>query len=1526
MPVSGRKYLLPNEKLLSISNSVHSSMTEDVNLRLIADEQQPGTDVFVTLYYDSRSLYHNLPVVHRFSSTEDNSGPYDQKVVENHRELYDLVACSNKFFVEGKETCDHSVSQSQRYTVNFSKTHYSDSSPYKMNCCDFEYRDSGACFYRNSILSYDDQHQNWFGIIPGEGAVAISLVKTSVYFNSHLPSSKSEDDQSNTKSTDCPITERIGDKNSQLSEKNSLHNGHGTNVNYLPACRNNSYDGYSDNSIHSAFSDNWVIGTVTTPNSQANVKGKKLNKKTSAKTNDASVTTVPEEHSVLQYLMKNENIMDYLKPGVPERSVYEKLLKLDEMELLNNHKFGVLLCRKNQSTEEEMYSNEYSTPAFEEFLNLLGRKVRLRNYSGYIGGLDYRNDSTGSETYVTEFRGSNIVFLVSTLLPYEPSKTEQLARKRHIGNSSVTFIFVEEGAKPFQPDTIISGFQKVFIVVKHVHLEDNKFAYRVAVCREKNVPPFGPIISSDYLFEHHLSFANLLLTKAVNAAYAVLKYSKFREIVQRSRIDYLHQFCKEHILTMDNETLKHGKTHVYRRSSHNKLRQFKNSLKFHGNTIASMDREITPIKYHLDKFSSKNSDTFHKIRQRVKRNHSDVSKSNLNYPYDSESCEEYISLSSTFHNLLDFGQSLYVGLKKWQKIDGWHSVMELLPNTLVTSNEDHTLQNSTYQPPVSNSHYFETQIGISRSWLVIFMPYTISPELANKILMAVPVSSIFAYLFEHNKKVLRIYFEYSNGENILEHLINLVSYSIYPKVLQQCRQTTVIIKNFNHNIDDGAENIQSSDAEVINPINHPKFQKTTSTTNQLNENKPSSDITKRWLLSEIGLRLSCLSPVDDYNSTFPHYTSPYSPSSFSSNPFPYTLNSQNNGTDSYLFKHKNQILLQIGSYHLPELIRILQSRKSSWCLQKLNMSAPFFNLYFPIIYDLHFSTHLLALISKLRFSKNFKVIMCNLPENEILNRARLRCHHHQNLKKCNNNIIKKEIRFSHPQIMKDVNHDDIYVDSDKHNKSDKTRINHVMCNSVHLTFSPTTNVLPNSLPHIIHVSTEYSAKNLQTASRSKDSLTFDENKHSGRNSYSLDVQQIFPSDSYEGSQYQGTTNLVATKINNESFDFTSNIEPTQELIETANYVHSRRRRRKPERMLTMKLNQTDLLTNPSFPNENNQKIPQDEKTPEKEACYHSDQFIRKVTSKDISPTRETEGRQKTNSSTEVNNTSESFSCTINPDTFKNTTDLSLDSPQNLDFSVAHIPVKWRRAKTEKTNSHYQTDAKIITVRRLEATGTHTWHTKNVNATLNRKNKIERRSNNLTVNNDSNIKFTTASVEFIPPTKQKGRLTITKETFTPPQDTWSSNGATNPKCNIETKKNPVGHHESDLTELSENELRSRLQRISEELRSEQTRRNYLANMCANLLEENRKLRTGELNDVNKQQQITTTTTTTTTTISAASTTISTQQIESNHRNSNTTYNKVKLGFINGKIKQISSNPSLWKRSKIKSQKFDNETDL
>lgn len=54
-------------------------------------------------------------------------------------------------------------------------------------------------------------------------------------------------------------------------------------------------------------------------------------------------------------------------------------------------KVGVMYCRAGQSTEEEMYNNEMAGPAFEEFLQLLGERVRLKGFSKYRAQLDTKS-------------------------------------------------------------------------------------------------------------------------------------------------------------------------------------------------------------------------------------------------------------------------------------------------------------------------------------------------------------------------------------------------------------------------------------------------------------------------------------------------------------------------------------------------------------------------------------------------------------------------------------------------------------------------------------------------------------------------------------------------------------------------------------------------------------------------------------------------------------------------------------------------------------------------------------------------------------------------------------------------------------------------------------------------------------------------------------------------------------------------------------------------------------------------------
>lgn len=51
-----------------------------------------------------------------------------------------------------------------------------------------------------------------------------------------------------------------------------------------------------------------------------------------------------------------------------------------------------MYCRAGQSTEEEMYNNQDAGPAFIEFLETIGQKVRLKGFDKYKAGLDNKSE------------------------------------------------------------------------------------------------------------------------------------------------------------------------------------------------------------------------------------------------------------------------------------------------------------------------------------------------------------------------------------------------------------------------------------------------------------------------------------------------------------------------------------------------------------------------------------------------------------------------------------------------------------------------------------------------------------------------------------------------------------------------------------------------------------------------------------------------------------------------------------------------------------------------------------------------------------------------------------------------------------------------------------------------------------------------------------------------------------------------------------------------------------------------------
>lgn len=259
---------------------------------------------------------------------------------------------------------------------------------------------------------------------------------------------------------------------------------------------------------------------------------------------------------VLEYLLAKSDIpLNKLRLGTPCADA--QLLKLDEHKLTKNYKVGVLYCKAGQSTEEEFYNNEHSEPLFDEFLSCIGEKVRLLGFDKYRGGLDNKSDSTGLYSVYTTYNDCEIMFHVSTMLPYSANNRQQVPRKRHIGNDIVTIVFQEEGAMPFTPKTIRSQFQHVFIIVKALNpplSPDGKYDYNsprhyaVAVSRTKEMPLFGPPIPEGGVFVKSLQFKNFLLAKIINAENAAHKYcEKFRTMGQRTRLGLLKDLTQDYV-------------------------------------------------------------------------------------------------------------------------------------------------------------------------------------------------------------------------------------------------------------------------------------------------------------------------------------------------------------------------------------------------------------------------------------------------------------------------------------------------------------------------------------------------------------------------------------------------------------------------------------------------------------------------------------------------------------------------------------------------------------------------------------------------------------------------------------------------------------------------------------------------------------------------------------------------------------------------------------------------------------------
>ncbi|GBP48698.1 Rap1 GTPase-activating protein 1 [Eumeta japonica] len=187
-------------------------------------------------------------------------------------------------------------------------------------------------------------------------------------------------------------------------------------------------------------------------------------------------------------------VLKTLRPAVP--------CTLLDVFIKSELKVGVIYVKEGQYTEEEILDNNENSPLFEEFLQVLGDKVRLKGFDRYKGGLDTVHDLTGLYSVYTNWRGIEIMFHVSTLLPYERHDPQKLQRKRHIGNDIVCVVFLEADNTSFSPACIKSHFLHTFILVRvSARIKRRPTRYEVSVVTRDEVGAYKPYLWEQSVFD-----------------------------------------------------------------------------------------------------------------------------------------------------------------------------------------------------------------------------------------------------------------------------------------------------------------------------------------------------------------------------------------------------------------------------------------------------------------------------------------------------------------------------------------------------------------------------------------------------------------------------------------------------------------------------------------------------------------------------------------------------------------------------------------------------------------------------------------------------------------------------------------------------------------------------------------------------------------------------------------------------------------------------------------------------------------
>ncbi|KAJ6248525.1 tuberin [Anaeramoeba flamelloides] len=193
------------------------------------------------------------------------------------------------------------------------------------------------------------------------------------------------------------------------------------------------------------------------------------------------------------------------------------LKELDKRPSREMQKIGVIYVAPGQIHQNDILSNEFGSPLYEEFVNGLGWEIDISKHVGYNGGLDIYSGVNGRTCpYYTDSE-TEVVFHTITRMPNSETNVQQIHKKKHVGNDIVQIVWCENIEQDYDPTTITSKFNHAHIVI--YPLPNGLF--RIQIFMKESVKFFGPLLTGMIISKKDLPY--LARTTAM-CAYRYVRY------------------------------------------------------------------------------------------------------------------------------------------------------------------------------------------------------------------------------------------------------------------------------------------------------------------------------------------------------------------------------------------------------------------------------------------------------------------------------------------------------------------------------------------------------------------------------------------------------------------------------------------------------------------------------------------------------------------------------------------------------------------------------------------------------------------------------------------------------------------------------------------------------------------------------------------------------------------------------------------------------------------------------------------